>query len=298
MSWIFRWSTAAAGGWIVLVFGLIFAVYSGHAEPYISPTTLPVGPDFIFGGAIVVVVAGVSVIVVLDRRTQKRRWLQAGGLANLTPGGDKTQSGKPELTGTVRGRPVRARLVKRKRLPDADRGSYSVTVTVVETDLDRPSRQGLIIGIDGGVIESSHGRIHIVAEADTIEDAGLAVHQDGDLMVVSNDEAVARAVTSGPSGAALLSLDADLVYAGDATGLLNTYLRNPFPEGSSGWQRLATDMGKLMRSPGMFDESIPGDASTVSIEAEEVITDGSRLRDWTETVVKIAGTYEKATNKS
>lgn len=294
MSWVSRLLTAAIPAWFILVGGVVITVYSGNAEPYVSPSQVPQGPLGMFGGAAVAIVAGVVVITSIDSRIKSGNWKQAGKRANLTPEGGGLLSGKPDLTGTVGGRPVRARTLTRKRGSSGE-GSRSTTFTftLVETELDRASEQGLIVAPDGGKIVAGSSSISIDAEAGFIGGAGLAAFQDGDLTVVGHDEAVARAVATGRSGDALRSLDANLVYVGDAAGVVNSYLRNAGPEGSGLGDRFLRKMAR--RKEGAFDDRIPGDGSTVSIETVQFVTDGDRLREWTEAAVDIAEAYEEAT---
>lgn len=273
----------------MLVFGVVTTVVFGYAEPYVSP---PGDPVFVFGGVAVAVVAGVLVIAAVDRRIKRWSWRRAGAQANLTPEGGATRSGRPELTGTVDGRRVRARTRTRKRSGDAEAGPRTSTSTLVETDLDRPSEQGLVVALDGGTIESWKSSLPVDTEADLMARAGLAVVRDGDRTVVGHDEAVARAVATGRSGDALRSLDANLVYVGDAAGVVNRYLRSAVPEGTG---LRDTVVRALARSEGEFDDSIPGDGSTVSVETATFVADGDRLRAWAEAVVEIAAAFEEAT---
>lgn len=288
---------AATPAWFILVMGLAIALYTGQAEPYVSPSQLPGGPLYMFGGAVVAFVAGLFVISSIDSRIKSGQWKQVGKQANLTPERGGALSGKPDLTGTVDGRPVRARTLSRTRHGSGDYSSPTTdTFTLVETDLDRPSEQGLIIAPDGGKIVTESSSISIDAEAAQMHEAGLAVLQVDDVTIVGHDEIVARKIATGRSGDALQSLEANLVYIGDATRVVNSYLQNAGPEDSGLGNALLRKMAR--REEGAFDDRIPGDGSTVSIEAVQFVTDSARLREWTEAVVDIAEGYEEATTET
>lgn len=113
--------------WFLVVAGVIVLVFSGKAESYVSVEQFPeiasTSPELIMVGAgAVLILAGVAVVQVL----KKRAWKRTGTRANLRAEGGGLLFGKPDLTGNVRGRQVRARTFARKE-SNGDQGSASVT---------------------------------------------------------------------------------------------------------------------------------------------------------------------------
>lgn len=124
----------------VLVAGGIVAAYTGNAEPFVSPASLPGSPihGVAAAGAVVLLAAVGS-----SYRT-RRAWIRTGEAVGLTPGdapelGEPSQSSsqlvsRPDLVGRVGGRTVRARTYSTSG-SDSD---SSRTYTVVEAALDPP----------------------------------------------------------------------------------------------------------------------------------------------------------------
>lgn len=270
----------------ILIFLMILFWFVSVEQRSQSPLLVMVG-IFVVG---VAVLWGSWAII---SRIKRQKWKRAGKQANLTPEGGETPTGELDVGGTVRGRPVRARTVKHKI--STGEGFHVTTTTIVETDLDQPSEQGLVVALDGGEIIGDGPSLYVHKDADAMAQAGFAVHREGELTVVGQDEAVARAMATGRSGDVLRSFEANMVYIGDAAGLVNRWLRDPYPGGSGLWQKLIVGIGKISRREGMFDDTITGDGSTVSLEAHRLITDGEQLREWTQSLVEIAEEYERAT---
>lgn len=129
--------------WVVMLAtaGGLVVVSLGVAEPYLSPSVLPVGPSGGVVAAFVVVVSGIAASTVLGalawRQLGKEIGLAPDGVVRLydnPPEGKRTLFAKPDLTGTIGGRQVRVRTY---RTNDTATDS-TITCTVVETDLASP----------------------------------------------------------------------------------------------------------------------------------------------------------------
>ncbi|MFB6205259.1 MAG: hypothetical protein ABEJ05_01850 [Haloglomus sp.] len=115
----------------------ISLAYAGMLEPLVSTADLPGPPPVAIGAIAGVVLLGVLVSHVLDRRA----WRKMGNHAGLTPNsapefttGPADQSDKATLTGTVDGRAVRARTYS----TSGGQNRSSKTYTVVEAELGTP----------------------------------------------------------------------------------------------------------------------------------------------------------------
>lgn len=287
---------AAKPAWMILVVGGMIAVASGNAEPYVSPAQLPGSSPVVFGGAAALVVAGWIAIGLLEGLLRSRGWKRAGKAARLTSEGGGL-FGTPELAGAVGGREVRARTLSRKSSRAGGKtGSKMTRYTVVEASLDGPAEGGLVVtpGGDGGILsrpsslELDPG--HVEAQAGD----GLATVEQAGLTVVGTSEPVARAVVSGRPGEEIRTLEGlNLVYVGDASAVISTFLPDADEVGSGLGGAI---QGAMMdRVEGAFVDHVPGDASTVSLETEGVVTDGEELRRQVEAVVTIADVFEEAT---
>lgn len=116
---------------------IIGLAYAGMIESIVSPDQLPGQPVVGVGAIVGLVVIGLLFSAYLDRRA----WMEMGGSAGLTAGGGTRFAGgppedsdKPTLTGTVDGRPVRARTYSTDGGPNESGKTY----TVVEAELDTP----------------------------------------------------------------------------------------------------------------------------------------------------------------
>lgn len=262
-------------GCMVVSVGAVVVLYSGQAEPFLSPSQLPAAsPLVVFAGAAAVGLLGVGVVTVQETRSFRA----AGRRAGLTQDGRGGLLGKPAFSGSVGGRTVRARTVKRKSGSSSRGSTNTATFTVVEADLDRPAEAGLLVcPADGGRMRGRLASIDIdPAHADVADDR---------LAAVGGTEAVARAVVSGRARSALLELDGfDIVFVGNASDALEEALPDVSDSRLASWFEAAvTD-----RVP------VPGDASTVAIETEGLVLDGDRLRRQVEAVAAVADAFEEA----
>lgn len=251
--------------WTLLSAGVTVVVFSGNAEPYVSTPPPVVGeltPIFVIGGAMI---AGKAVVILLKMRD----WRATGRGANLGPAGGGLF---PDLTGTVGGRTVRARTVKRR---SSGGRTGKTNYTIVEADMDGPSEEGALVGPADGVETSWRSVRYSPEEADVA---------DGKLAAKATSESVARAVTTGRSRESLLAMDDfDAVYAGNV-------------------RRVVTSgMGDMSESPkgeqfaDQVADRFPGDTSQVSIESKYLVLDADRLRRQTEAVAAVADALEDET---
>lgn len=142
---------------IALLIGLSLVLTAiGVAEPYASPSALPVSPTggVLAGFAVVIgaVVLTSAIDVVVWRRMGATAGLPAQGLVTPhrnPPAANRQFFASPPLAGTVRGREVRARTFSRG---GGQHGSPT-THTVVQTDVDGPAElRGMIAPVDNQAI--------------------------------------------------------------------------------------------------------------------------------------------------
>lgn len=275
--------------WFLVVAGATIAVGSGQADPYVPSSVLPEGPAFVFGGAALVLVAGWLLLSVLEGFLKRRAWMRAGRDAGLAPEG-MGLFGRPDLTGTVEGRPVRARTVARKRKAGREKGARMRTFTIVETELDRATDQGLlVVPADGTSIRS--GSMRLSLEGAELGSRGLAVVEDGGYTIVGAEEPLASEVASGRVGSSLHALgDGTSIYAGNASDLLVEILPDADASGVGGWFQgaMVDRAGEALR------ERVPGDASKVSAETTGLVEDGDALRRQAEAVAAVAEAFDEA----
>lgn len=256
------------------VAGAVIVIGSGNAEPYVSASRVPVsGPIEFFGLVVALIIPGALVLALLE----KRSWKRAGRNADLAPTG-MTLVGKPTLEGTVDGRTVRARTVKRKVGGGGGEsgGSNKTTFTVVEADLDGPADDGLVLaGATDSATPAGITDVDLDANATEVRN-----------VVAIGDDSLARAVlTPRVSDALASSAYIDSVYAGDAESVLMDAL----PDADGGMGGFVLE--KLKAG---FADRLPGDASTVSTEGKGVVLKGSELEAQIRAVAAVADSLEHA----
>lgn len=261
--------SAAKFGWPVLAAGVVIMIYSGQAESVVSASQLPRGSFGLFGVAVGAVIAGWIFIGYLETRS----WQMAGRWANLKSASPSSLLGKPDLTDTINGRTVRARIVKRK--VKRRESSQQQRFTVVEADLNTPAEEGLIIStVRGGRTRGTSTQIEINPEQADVK--------DDKLVVVGGSESTAQSVISGRSRHALLGMDEfEFVFVGDA----KEAIAESTPDMSD--SRLASFLQNKAA------EKIPGDAQKVTIETKGLLLDGDRLRQQAEAVATVADAFEE-----
>lgn len=258
-------------GWGVLSVGGAIALYSGQAAPAVTPEQLPGRP---FHGLVAgIAVALLGALFVTTRETAA--WKAAGRRANLAPDGGGL-FGKPDLEGSVHGRPVRVRTTKRKTGSSDEGGTSKTTYTIVEAALNRPAEEGLVVSpASGGRTVSTSASYRIEPEHADVKDDELAA--------VGGPEDVARAVISGRAREPVAAVD-DLVYVGDAAEALKNATGDVSDSRIASWiQSKAADR-------------VPGDADAVSVETKGLVLDGDRLREQAEAVAAVAEAFEDATS--
>lgn len=267
---------AVTFGLVLLSVAAIIAAYTGTLEPLVSPSQVPGGEAFLFGGIVVVVLVGVVVNVVIVNRS----WKAMGEQANLTPESGGLPIGKPDLTGTVNGRAVRARTLTRGEGSSATEGTNSsVTYTIVEADLAEPVEDGLVIGLQDGEsderLDVGNGSVMTTAIDDTFHVVG------------GGSEDRAKAVLSQRSRNALLDVEelGSLTVGNPIDSVLDAVPDTP---GSFIGDAVAGKMESAIR------ERFPGDARTVAHESKGVLLDPDELEQQAAAVAALAESFEDA----
>lgn len=270
---------AAQGLWVLLSIGAIVVVYTGNAEPYLAATQLPgssSSPELALAGVGVVLL----LVGVLPIQLRKRRvWKRMGRGIGLAPTGGGLL-GKPDLTGEVRGRPVRVHTTKRKT-SKGDQGTTSVTVTVIEADLSEPTDVGLMIGRKpagerAGKTDLGSAAVQNVAVGDRFTVTGTDV------------EDLAKSTLTAEARDALLNVESlETVTVGDPTGTV----MNAMPDMSGSF------LGNMAenRLDEKLRERFAGDASTVAHEQRGVLLDADGLEQQVTAAVAVAESFENAT---
>ncbi len=257
----------------------VLLLYTGTAEPVVSPAELPGEPWVAFPLVAVLWAVGFLAVTVQKRRA----WTGAGKAANLTPESGGLLSG-PELTGTVRGRRVRVHTVKRSR-GDRD-GSPAVSIskensknatgstyTVVETDLVDPIETGLVVGRGDDETAFGSGR----AESQPVGDGIVALGGGSDALVEALGTRPVRDTLLAPERAGTLTIGDPAHVVLDAT---------PDMSGSM----IGGAIEEKIKN--RVEEEFPGEATTVASETKGLVLDGAELRRQTEAVTAVADATE------
>lgn len=276
--------------WTALAFGAWISVDQGFAEPFLSAADVPGGSTGAFVGAMVAAVAGWIVFGSVYRRQEVAEWKQIGHEAGLRAAGSGSP---PELTGTVDGRTVRARLEKR-RVSGTEGSTKRVPYTTVEAELDGPAADGLVGGPEDGSIDADIGtlRFEAMVENAAVADDLVAAEEDG-LVVAGTSETAVEVIATGATGDALRSNDKlQLLSVGDGAGVVRRFAdaRNEEMEG------LGSSLAEYPVDN--IVERLPGDASTVAVETQVFLESGDALQSHAAAVVAIADVFEEATAES
>lgn len=259
-------------GWATVAFAAVVLVLSGNAEPYVSASAIPItGPLEMFG-----VMAGLAVVGwMVISQLEKGSWNRAGKRANLAPAGWGLV-GKPALQGTVDGRPVQARTVKRRTGSSGEGGSSKTTYTVVEAELSAPAADGLVLSPgDGAVLSGRSVNVDLGPETTSV----------GDIGVVGSDALARDVLTTRVRDALQQPETMETVYAGNAADLLLEAI--PDAEGTiSGFVT-----GKMESA---IEDRLPGDAGTVRTEQKGVILNATELEAQATAVAAVAESFERA----
>lgn len=274
-----KWLTGTIeAGWILLVVGGVIAAYTGNAEPFVAAGDLPGGESanklpYMVGIAVGLSVAGLALGTLL----KGDQWAAMAEETELTPDDSGGLLGEPDLVGTVRGRPVRARTVSRK-VQSADRGNNRKTFTVVETQLDEPTAEAMMLsrrpaGTDPEKVELSGGR------------AGNEAVDDRFAVVGGVGEEVAERVLTGRARNKLIELDdVGTLTVGDPTG----EIMDRMPDMSDSM------VGSFFEGQieGKLAERSPGSRGTVAIQTPGTLRDSDELSRQVDTVVSVADADE------
>lgn len=272
----------AIPAWGILLLGLLASIYTGWGGSTLTPADVPVGQDMAVFGAFGLFIAGAGLVGTLYKRHKSARWTAAGREAGFQPtGGGST----PELTGTVDGRPVRARVETRRVNTGEEGGSRIAYTTLVEAELGTPAAEGAILGGDWGELDAEKGSITFEELVETpLPD--LHVVSAGDLHVVATTDAIARAVAGGPVQDAVRSLEGpNLLYAGDASRVIVPYAeaQNEALEESIFGYRIDSLVG-----------AIPADAGWVTVETKRLIQDAEELQRLGRAAAAAADVFESS----
>lgn len=266
--------TGAMLGWALLVGAAFVLLYSGQAEPLVSPRDLP-RPLWLSGA-----VAGGAILAgwgfLLHR--QEQSWRAMGLSAGLTP--DESSTGllepfaKPDLAGVVDGRPVRVRAESRTVYKGSSQSSSTVTSTVVEAELEGPADEGVVIGRTGpgkSPDRTKFGRLWLPNAP--VDDRFVAVGGSADL---------AESVLTPRAREALLATDAfGTLLVGNALESAKDHVDAMAEEES--WGNLHVDA---------FDDVLYDDPSTVGSQLNFVLLDVDELARQLEAVVATARAFE------
>lgn len=251
-------------------FGLL-AIYTGNAEPVVAASQLPGGdaplPNGYLFGTIALVSLGPPLLVKL---LTPDKWSQIQDQTALTLEGDV-------FSGSIDGRPVRARTERRKVGGDS-KSSNHATFTIVEADLEAPITESMLINIKG----SENG----------LEEFGANL---GTETTVVNDEFV---VLGGESGTlateilttrtrdALRATEENSVSIGATAELMTDHLPDMSDSLVGGLFK-----GKFEEK---FDQQFGGTPTTVAINAKGRLGDPDELDRQAEAVAAVADAFEDA----
>lgn len=255
-------------GWAFLVFGAMAVAVIPDVDPTLAPSTVPgPGPVGVFVAALVLILFGTTVV----GRLRVREWRSAGRRVGLEPT-DGGLLGTPDLAGTVDGRRVRARTIER-RTSSSGSESGTTTYTVVETDLQAPADQGLVVATPDAGADVVIGER---PDPETVDD-----HE-----VVAGSPELARAVLTDRVQSALAAPALlESVWAGDATGALLAAI----PEGDG----LAGMLTNAMQE--QVESKFPDAPDTVGTQTKDLILDPGELEAQVEAVLAVADAFERAT---
>lgn len=273
-----RASKLLIGASVVGASAVVGLAYTGNAAPVLTQSDLPGGPPVGFGAIFVLVFAGLLLSSYLDSRAWKRTGREVG----LTPAGGVTLLSQPELTGTIRGRPVRAH-TDTVNTGGGDGGGSSQTYTVIETDLQTPVEWSATFHPESG------GEL-------PEELADIGSHQwttVGDIAVFGDvAEDHARAVLDGAVQRALTAQEGD-VSVGDREQNLRQAMLETLDDGSGGG--MAQSLAKGMLSIGLDEEAATGPSRKIEQRKRGLLVDSAKLERRIEAVAAVADAVERTT---
>lgn len=264
--------------WFFLSFMGIIGIYTGNAEPLVSPGAMPAGGTADAGVYMIGVAAAVSIggVVVLEL-VSPSKWESIADETDLTLEGSGMLGGGT-FTGTVRGRSVRARTEKRNTGQSTEGGTNKATFTVTEADLSRPAEEGLAIGLaDGERGATGFGDINI--------DTTVV---DGNFVVANADsEPFARELITREVREALTDLqELDSLTVGSMTDVVMDEMMGADDSMVGGLIK-----GQMEKS---VDKNLGGSAGTVAIETKGRLGDPEELDRRIAAVAAVADAFEVA----
>lgn len=274
---------------VALILGVGITVGSGNAEPYVSPSAIPGGPEATFAGMFVGVVAVVLVVGQLQEVIRGDEWEAAGRHAGLQPEGNGGLRSLPDVSGTVDGVAVTARTEKHTVNTGGEGGSTTVRYTLVEAELPGPADDGVIVGRTGdGRMRAERGEVDVDDVVEHLSaDEGLVTAETGDLSAVGTSEPAVQAVINGPAGKATRSLEKlDLAHVGDAAAVVASYAETQNEELEDSVFEFPVER---------LADPVPGDAATVTIETKDLVLNVEEFRRLVVAVVAIADAFAEAT---
>lgn len=270
--------------WLVAlpIAAVFFVTPLGIAEPYLSPSDIPLEPFqsilTAFGFLIAAIVLSSVLNILAWRKTGNAAGLRPDGtiaLFSKPPGGSRKLVGSPDLVGTVLGRAVRARTYK----TGGGRHSSSTRYTVVETELETPVDWRAMMA--PAVEEEMESMGDVGASQWTVIDDEVAIW--GDL-----SEAEAREVLSSRARNALKGVEGG-VTVGDVKQLALTQMAGAIPDGA--------DSASANMAKGVLNMAGAGDAGGPSrrvVHREEgLLLDHEHLQRRAEAVSIVAESIER-----
>lgn len=275
-----RKSKLVIGLAVVALSAAVFLAYTGNAEPVVSPAQLPGGPEHAVVAVVVVVLAG----SLLSGYLGAQEWERMGREAGLSAEEALLPISKPDLTGTVGGRPVRVRTYSE----GGGKNSSSKTYTVVEAELDSPVDWAASLSLaseDGGPdfdidIEPDEG----LSQLDSMD----TINVDDEFMVwgeVTEDRA--REILSGDVRNAITTLGSD-VWIGDVEESMRAAMFDAVTDASGG---MSQTIAKGMLSAAGGSEESP--TTDVKHRDRGLLVDGDELERRIDAVTAVAEAVER-----
>lgn len=265
--------------WFFVTAVAIVGVYFGVTEPAVSATTLPGGGTsdalpYMLGLIALVSVGGVVVIGLVA----PGRWEAVQDQTDLTLE-DTGMLTSGTFTGTVRGRPVRARQVSRKTSSSGGEGSGSskATFTIVESDLDEPTDMGIFVARAESSID--------LEELDGVSIDSTVVGDTFAVTGATSDQFAQDLLTTEAQESLLPIEDLGTVTIGSASETL----MKEMPDMSGGVGGFIGDKieAKIQKQ---FGDS----PSTVAIQTKGVVSDPAELNSQIAAVATVADGFEAA----
>ena len=258
---------SVAGGLLVSAIGV--------AEPYVSPSDLPLTPPQAVGASFGILILG----VILSKALDALAWRRTGKRAGLTPDGGLNPVGKPALTGTVHGRDVRARTDTR----GGGNNSPSRTYTVVETTLQTPVEWTAMVA------PADSAEIHHLPSVDTDTEHWTTID---DQFAVWGDisEEQMRGVLSGRVREMLRTLGSGVMVGDVGEEVLNQFAAS-IPDDADGVS--ATAASGLLGAVGADGES--EHSRQVTHKDRGALYDADELERRAEAVAAVAEAVERST---